>query len=210
MDFTSLTLTATPLALAASLPVTQGILVDIGGAVTDLIWCGAGCPVVMESIPVGGHTLSGALARKWGLSAERAERLKRAYSGGALSADAESQIQAVLWSTLVKWLEDVETALARLSHHEALPQHVYLLGGGSALPEMVEAVRSLAWSQRLQFARYPEVDCLQPTDVPGVANRSGMGRELGDVSALALASWIAKQQREAHRPARILAELCQG
>lgn len=211
LDFTSLTLTATPLALADSLPVAQGILVDIGGAVTDLIWCGAGCPVVMESVAVGGHALTGALARKWGLTGGRAEQLKRAYSSGKLGADADSQIQAVLWSTLVKWLDDVETALARLSHDEPLPQHLYVLGGGSALPEMVDAIRSLAWSQRLHFARYPEVDCLKPTDVPGVVNRSGMGRELGDVSALALASWIAKQQqRTTARPTRILAELCRG
>jgi hypothetical protein len=74
---------------------------------------------------------------------------------------------------------------------------------------MAEAVRSLAWSQRLRFDRYPEVRCLRSTDVPGVMNRSGMGRELGDVSALALASWVGNQQRAVARPARILAELCQ-
>jgi hypothetical protein len=78
------------------------------------------------------------------------------------------------------------------------------------LPEMTDAVRSLAWSQRLRFARYPEVSRLRPTDVPGVRNRSGMGRELGDVSVLALASWVARQQRAGNRPARILSELCQG
>ena len=210
LEFSSLTLTATPLALAASLPVAHGILVDIGGAATDLVWCSAGRPVVLESLPIGGHALTGSLARKWGLTAGRAERLKRSYSSNKLSADAEAQVQGVLWPTLLNWLEDTEAAMARLSHDEPLPQHLYLLGGGSALPEMVEAVRSLAWSQRLRFERYPEVSCLQPTDVPGVVNRSGKGRELGDVSALALASWVAEQQRAGDRPARILSELCQG
>ncbi len=209
LEFSSLTLTATPVGLATSLPAAQGILVDIGGRVTDLVWCSAGRPVAVQSIPLGGHAVTGALARKWGLDAERAERLKRAYSGRSLEADAESQIQAVLWHTLVKWLEDVESALARLGHEEPLPRNVYLLGGGSALPEMLEAVRSLAWSQRLRFARYPEVSCLRPTDIRGVVNRSGMGRGPGDVSALALASWVAGQQCEAGRPARILTSLCQ-
>jgi hypothetical protein len=210
MEFSSLTLTAIPLALAAGLPVGHGILIDVGGAVTDVIWCGAGRPVVMESLPIGGNELTDVLARKWGLTTERAERLKRAYSAGQLSAEAEPQIQATLWPALTRWLEDTETALARLSHDEPLPQSLYLLGGGSALPEMGEAVRSLAWSQRLRFDRYPEVHFLRPTDVPGVVNRSGRGSELGDVSALALASWVANQQRSAGRPARILAELCQG
>lgn len=210
LEFSSLTLTATPLALAASLPMAHGILVDIGGAVTDLVWCSAGRPVVMESLPVGGLDLTSSLARKWGLAPGGAERLKHAYSKHELSAEAEGQVQSVLWPTLLRWLEDTEAALARLSHDEPLPQQLYLLGGGSALPEMVDAVRSLAWSQRLRFVRYPEVSCLQPTDVPRVVNRSGMGRELGDVPALALASWVAEQQGKADRPARILAELCQG
>jgi cell division protein FtsA len=209
LEFSSLTLTATPLALASGLPVPHGILVDIGGAATDLVWCSAGRPVVLESLPIGAYALTTALARRWGLTAGKAERLKRAYAGRKLSAEAETQVQSVLWPTLLRWLEDTEAAMSRLSHDEPLPQHLYLLGGGSALPEMVEAVRSLAWSQRLRFERYPEVSCLQPTDVPGVVNRSGGGRELGDVSALALASWVAEQQWSTDRPARILSELCQ-
>jgi cell division protein FtsA len=210
LEFSALTLTATPLALAAGLAVSHGILVDIGGAATDLVWCSAGRPIVIESMPIGGNALTGALAGKWGLTAGRAERLKRAYCGNELNAEAATQVQGVLWPTLLQWLDDMETALACLSHNEPLPQHVYLLGGGSALPEMVDAVRSLAWSQRLHFSRYPEVSSMRPTDVPGVMNRTGMGQALGDVSALALSSWVAKQQREADRPGRILAELCQG
>lgn len=209
LEFSSLTLTATPLALAAGLPVSHGILVDIGGAATDLVWCSAGRPVVLESLPIGGNSLTMALARKWGLTGVKAERLKRAYSSRRLSAEAETEVQGVLWPALLKWLEETEMAMARLSHDEPLPPHLYLLGGGSALPEMVEAVRSLAWSQRLRFERYPQVSCLQPTDVPGVVNQSGKGRELGDVSALALASWVAEQQRSNDRPARILSDLCQ-
>ncbi len=209
LEFSSLTLTATPLALASGLPVAHGILVDIGGAATDLVWCSAGRPVVLDSLPIGGHALTAALARKWGLTAGKAERLKRAYSGRKLGAEAEAQVQGVLWPTLLRWLEDTEAAMARLSHDEPLPQNLYLLGGGSALPEMAEAVRSLAWSQQLRFERYPQVSCLQPTDVPGVVNRSGRGRDLGDVSALALASWVAEQQWSSDRPARILSELCQ-
>jgi hypothetical protein len=210
LEFSAVTLTAAPLALAAGLPVSQCILVDIGGAATDLVWCSAGRPIVTESLPIGGNALTGALARKWGLTTGKAERLKRAYSGNELNAEAENEVQAVLWPTLLQWLEDMEVALARLCRDEPLPQHIYLLGGGSALPEMLDAVRSLAWSQRLHFARYPEVCALRPTDVPGVMNRSGLGQELGDVSALALSSWVAKQQHESDRPGRILAELCQG
>jgi hypothetical protein len=91
-----------------------------------------------------------------------------------------------------------------------LPQDLYLLGGGSALPEMESAVRSLAWSQRLQFVRYPQVHRLRPTDIAGVVNRSELGNSLGDVAPMALAAWIAEQQQPANRMARMISKILQG
>jgi cell division protein FtsA len=209
LEFSSLTLAATPLALAASQPASQGILVDVGGATTDLIWCQTGRPVMLNSLPTGGEALTHLLLRMWNLSPERAERLKLAYSSGKMAAELGAQVLEVLSPGLQTWLEETETAMARLNQEGLLPQHLFMLGGGSALPEVTEAVRALAWSRRLQFARYPQVGHLRPTDVPGVVNRTGRGRGLGDVSALALAAWAAQQHQPAARPALILSELCQ-
>jgi cell division ATPase FtsA len=209
LEFSALTLTASPLALAVGLSAPQAILIDIGGTTTDLIWCRAGRPVVLDSLSIGGAELTRSLANKWGLLPDRAERLKKAYSSGGLPAEARAEVQGVLWPGLQAWFEQMEAALARLNRDEPLPQHLLLLGGGSALPQMAEAVCSLAWSQRLHFTRYPQVRRLQPTDVPGVVNRTGQGRQMGDLSALALAAWAAQQQRPSERPARILNELCQ-
>jgi len=210
LEFTALTLTAAPLALATAMSTSQGILMDIGGRTTDLIWCQAGRPYMLASLANGGEALTQSLGRKWNRSSEWAERLKRAYSSGDLPTEGKTEVQEVLWPGLQAWLEETEAAMARLNRDEALPQHLYLLGGGSALPEMTEAVRSLAWSQRLHFARYPQVCRLQPTDVPGVVNRTSMGREMGDVSALALAAWIVKLKEPPERPGQILNELVQG
>jgi cell division protein FtsA len=127
-----------------------------------------------------------------------------------MAPDLGAQVLEVLTPGLQNWLQETELAMARLNQEGLLPQHLYMLGGGSALPEVIEAVRSLAWSRRLHFDRYPQVSHLQPTDVPGVVNRTALGRELGDVSAVALAAWAARQQQPADRPALILSELCQG
>lgn len=209
LEFAELMLTATPLSLAAGLSESQGILVDVGGATTDLIWCRAGRPVVLDALATGGMALTRSLIEKWSLTPDQAERLKRTYSNGNLGSDARSRVREVLWPGLQVWLEQTEAAMARLNEDGPLPQQLLLLGGGSALPEMTEAVRSLAWSQRLRFARYPQVSYLRPTDVPGVVNRTDRGREMGDVSALALAAWVAQQQKPLDRPARVLSELCQ-
>jgi cell division protein FtsA len=210
LEFSSLTLTATPLALAAGVPDLQGILVDVGGATTDLTWCRAGRPVILDSLSTGGEALTRALGLKWRLTPNRAEYLKRAYASGQLSDEANAQVRDVMSPALQAWLGETEAAMARMNREEPLPQRLYLLGGGSAVPEIADALRSLAWSQRLHFARYPQVDRLEPTDVPGVVNRTGFGRNPGDVSALALAAWAASQDRPPERPARILAELYQG
>lgn len=210
LEFSTLTLTASPLALAAGLPTSQGMLIDIGGATSDLIWSRSERPLAMESLPIGGNSLTRALARKWSLSAERTMRLLQAYSDGRLDEEARGQVQAVLWPVLQEWLQEAEQVLAAMNQEELLPQDLYLAGGASALPEMESAVRSLAWSPRLQFVRYPQVHRLRPTDIAGVVNRSGLGTDLGDVASLALASWVAGQQQPANRPARIIGGLLQG
>lgn len=209
LEFSALTLSAIPLALAASLTMTQGLLIDIGGTTTDLIWCRAGRPVMLDSLPVGGADLSRALIRKWNLSSERAEQLKRAYCGDRLKDEAKAQVGEVLMPGIEFWLAETEESMARLNREDVLPQHLYLLGGGSLLPGIREALCSLAWSEHLQFVRYPQVSQLWPTDVPGVVNRTGLGREMGDVPALALAAWAGQQTRSPARPARILTELYQ-
>jgi cell division ATPase FtsA len=210
LDFSALTLTATPLALAAGLSNVQGILVDVGGATTDLTWCRAGRPVVLDSLPTGGEALTRSLSLKWRLTSDRAEYLKRAYAGGQLNEEATGQVRDVMSPILQAWLGETEEAMVRMNREEPLPQRLYLLGGGSVVPEMADALRSLAWSRQLSFARYPQVDRLQPTDLPGVVNRTSLGRDPGDVPALALAAWVAHQSRPPDRPARILAELYQG
>jgi cell division protein FtsA len=211
LGFSTLTLTAGPLALAAHLSEPQGLLVDVGGTTTELAWWRASRPVALDSVPIGGASLTGSLVRKWGLSLDKAESLKLAYSRGQLADEIRTQVLEAMTPTLTLWLETVVAALETMSEstEEPLPHHLYLLGGGGLLPEILEAVRSLAWSSRLSFNRYPQMGWLRPADVPGVVNHTDLGREAGDVPALALAAWAVGQVRPPDRPARILSGLCQ-
>lgn len=208
MEFRELILVSTPTALAASVSLPQSLLLDVGGECTDLLWCRGGRPVALHSLPSGGSALTRSLVRKWNLAPDRAERLKKAYVAGRLTAEANGEVQTVMLPVLQEWLRQVEEGLARLDPDEALPSRLYLLGGGSAAPGVAESVSELAWSQRLTFERHPEVHRLRPTDVPQVVNRSELGRGGGDVAALALAAWAGRQQQPPARPARLLSQLC--
>jgi len=211
LEFTSMTLAAAPLALAASQSESQGILVDVGGAATDLTWWRNGRPLAMDTLPLAGKAVNDALVRRWRLSNAKAERLKRAYTGGRLQEGANAEVLGVIAPTLRTWVEGTEVALDRLNEDgdETLPQHLALLGGGGALSEMEDALGTLAWSECLDFERYPQVTRLRPTDVPGVVNRTDRGREPGDVAVLALAAWAAEQTLPQDRPARLLSQICQ-
>jgi hypothetical protein len=209
LEFTELTVGTTPLALAAGVREAPGLLVDVGCDTTQLTWARAGQPLALLALPEGGSALSEALCRKWRVPRDTAEELKRAYAGGKLAAEARSEVQEALLPAIQSWLQATETALAQMAQDEPLPQQIWILGGGTVLPEVADSVRALAWSRQLHFGRYPQVRCMRPADVPGVVNRTELGREPGDVAALALAAWAARQSRPVERPARILAALCQ-
>ena len=210
LEFSMLTITAAPMALVSNLSESRGILVDVGGSTTSLTVWQAGKPVAMSSIPVGGAIFTRALMQTWDLSSDSAERLMRAYASGQLTDSDKSQVLDVMLPALRIWLEKTEGALARLRREKPLPERLFLLGGGSGLPEVMEAACALAWSEGLRFERYPLVERLRPTDVTGVLNRTDLGRGAGDVSALGLAAWTAYQSRPQGRPARILRDLCEG
>lgn len=209
--FSTLILVATPMALTACRSASESLLLDVGGKTTDLIWSRSGQPVAINSLPIGGEAMTKALLRRWDLSLDKAEQLKRAYSGGELADQARAQVRQAMTPALEAWLEATETTLAQLqeSAEKALPDSVYLLGGGSALPDFVETACALAWSRRLTFARYPQIGRLRAQDVGGVVNRTELGHEAGDTPALALAAWAAALARVPDRPARILSELCE-
>jgi hypothetical protein len=210
LEFSALTLTAAPLALSAAVAEPQAVLLDVGGTVTELTLCRAGCPLALQSLPVGGMEVTRALVQRWGLAPERAERVKRLYADDRLPSEAGPQVRETLMPVLRDWLVAVEATLAHLMPDEPLPRQLVLAGGGSALREVAEAVATLAWSERLQFERHPEVAHLRPGDVPGVVNRTDCGRGADDVTALALAAWAARQTRPQSRPARLLGDLCRG
>jgi Ethanolamine utilization protein EutJ (predicted chaperonin) len=177
LGFSGLTLTATPLALAACVAEPQSLILDVGTASTSMTWCRAGKPVAVHSIPMGGAGLTESLLLRWRLTQERAETLKRAYASGQLPPQATAQVHEVLFPAVRAWQDQMEQVLVAVSERvdEPLPRQLYLCGGASALPAMGESARSLARSERLDFPRYPQVTCLHATDVPGVANRTDGG-----------------------------------
>ncbi len=84
-----------------------------------------------------------------------------------------------------------------MAQGDPLPAVVHLLGRATQLPEVADGARALIWSERLRFARYPQVRAVQPIDVPHALIVPDWE---GDFQhpLLCLAAWLAAKE---HGPA---------
>jgi len=136
LSFSSLTMTVAPVALASCATGAQGILLDVGGAHTGIVWWRGGRPVATGSVDAGGCLLTEALERQWRLSPDKAETLQRSLAAGQLAQEVIEQLVAVMQPALGLWREAVEGLLAEMHERsgEPLPHRVLVCGGGSSLP----------------------------------------------------------------------------
>ncbi|MFZ4598776.1 MAG: Amuc_1101 family PilM-like pilus complex protein [Terrimicrobiaceae bacterium] len=122
------------------------LLVDIGARTTNLIFA-EGDRVFSRSIPVGGNTISAAVAKEFGQDITLAERLKieRGFVGlgGAYaepSDPTEARVAKVIRNTMTRLHAEIARSVSfyRTSQAGSQPVRVYLCGGTVSLPYMVE------------------------------------------------------------------------
>jgi len=122
------------------------LLVDIGARTTNLIFA-EGDRVFSRSIPVGGNTISAAVAKEFGQDITLAERLKieRGFVGlgGAYaepSDPTEARVAKVIRNTMTRLHAEISRSISfyRTSQAGSQPVRVYLCGGTVSLPYMAE------------------------------------------------------------------------
>ena len=63
-----------------------------------------------------------------------------------------------------------------------------LCGGGSALPDLLDAIKKYKWSRKIPFARKPIVHYINPKDVTSVIDKTNELKNPWDVTPMAMAS----------------------
>lgn len=156
-----------PQALASAAPGRDAILANVGVKGTSLSLIRHDTLVATHWWPQGGAFFTQGLAQAYNCSPDEAEALKRAYADRALSAHDENLVAHSLAAPAESWLEALTAALRQMATvetasacDEALPEHIYLTGGGSLLPDLSYALLSLASAPALSFRRSPEVESL--------------------------------------------------
>jgi type IV pilus assembly protein PilM len=133
---------------------TAGCIVDIGSIATRVIVAGDGVPAV-TLVPIGGDTLTHAIADALGIDTATAERRKRHTGfGGAGESERDRLVAGV-----TNALQD-----ARFRH--ALPlDSIILCGNGARVPEIESALCNATGARVSIAALPPECSARLPADV---------------------------------------------
>jgi len=195
--------------VASFLKGSEVIGLDVGGRETEIFWSRNGGLLASRTVPLGGRAVSQRLAEVLHLSLQEAEALKLSYSRDQISETIPAAVGEVLGGAVGTWLAEVERHLMVLAGEGSLPHCIYLWGGGSELPELVEAVKTFPWMRELLFARCPEVEVLNPERVPGLLDRTGLSLGRGGLTVMGLTRWACanEMENEADVPAQLLAKV---
>jgi type IV pilus assembly protein PilM len=160
------------------------VLVDFGVNSTDVAVIEHGHPLVIRSLPIGGDSLTKAIARALEMEESQAETYKKAY--GVDQTKLEGKIKAALDPIISLLLEEIEKTLTFYSSRSQTQKinRVILTGGTSALPEI-----SSHLTQRLNLEIQLGDPFAQIKGKEKITQKVG-----GDVSFLAVAVGLAMKE----------------
>jgi cell division protein FtsA len=196
-----LSVIAEPYAVASCLDTPAaadlgGIFVDVGGGTTDVALVRNGGIEATQSFALGGRAFTRRLAVDQSLTLEEAEALKLRYARKELSPAQTREVRRVLDRDVTTWMDGVHLILEELAGDSQLPPYVYLCGGASALPDIMERLKAFPWTERLPCPRPAQVTMLKPCDVTSMKDASGGLVDQQDVTPLGLALQALALQRQ--------------
>ncbi|HVB78151.1 MAG TPA: cell division FtsA domain-containing protein [Candidatus Nitrosotalea sp.] len=164
------------------------IFIDIGGGTTDVALLREGGVEGTRMFNLGGRAFTRRLALAMGVSYEEAEARKLRHSEGLLSPDQERQIHGLVGPDVEVLLQGLALCLRELNQGQVLPGSIFICGGGSLLPEVVQQLNQSDWSQGLPFSRPPQTRLLRPQDVMNLNDTTGELQSARDVGPMGLAN----------------------
>jgi cell division protein FtsA len=186
-----ISIAAEPYAMARCMGVEEGsefsaIFIDIGGGTTDVAVVRNGGVEGTKMFALGGRALTKKLSSVLNTSFTKAEQIKIDYASDLLDERSSKMVHEVLISDCQIWLSGVELTLSEFSNVDLLPSRILLCGGGSALPEIYEVLSDSSWIKKLPFARRPQINFIQPSDVTNVVDKTKLLATQQDITPMAL------------------------
>ena len=192
LDIDLLAVAAEPFAVARSVigndpnANMNAILMDVGGGTTDIAVINDGGVQGTKMFGIGGRAFTRAIERELDINFLQAEEIKLGLGTNKVSESIIPKVENALDRTLDVWLSGVELALGEFTKLDHLPNHIYLCGGGSSLEMLVDKLEKVDWHTKLPFTRKPVVQHIQPDQVVGSIDRTGMVDDHTYITAMGL------------------------
>jgi len=148
----------------------DAIFLDIGGEWTKFFLLERGKLTAISEFKKGGTDFTRKLYQILGTSFPMARVLKHDYSQSHLSKQMRRRVREILSDDIKNWFEILKKTLRKFSK-KLLPSNIFLLGGGSLLPEIPEILEKGNWSS-FSFLLKPEVKQIFPRDLKNLENKT--------------------------------------
>lgn len=128
--------------LSATCGINHGLLIDVGASVTTIMLIHNGLLAQVVSFAVGMDRFSHRIMKTRGGKFVEAQDITRQYAQGLISKEEQMKLSHVFSKETEEWKKSFIRALEVCYPVAPLPEHFYLYGEGSYLPE----VRSALWA----------------------------------------------------------------
>jgi hypothetical protein len=113
-----------------------------------------------------------------------------------LPEDQDRKLSELLTQDVDVLLQGLALCLKELARGERLPSNIYVCGGGSLLPELMNELSKNAWVEGLPFPKPPQARLLQPSDVRSLTDTTGQLQSPQDVGPMGLANHALRVEAE--------------
>jgi cell division protein FtsA len=164
----------------------SAILIDVGGGTTDIAVVNEGGVEGTKMYGIGGRSFTKSIERDLNTDFERAEALKLGLTTGRTPEPRRKPVEAALNKTLGVWLNGVELALEEFKRLDHLPHKILLCGGGASLEMLTATLAESQWYTELPFTKKPTVQLIQPNQVVGITDTTGVIDDHTFITAMGL------------------------
>lgn len=172
----------------------SALLIDVGAGSTSVTLVQQGVVTGSTTFPIGGRSVTAAIAQQLSVPADEAEHLKREFAAGKAGEVQRHKLQRTVEREMGIWLKAFKMSLISLEPQGAMPDVVYLAGGGSQLPELHKELERFGW-ERASFAVKPAIKQLSLSQFSQLVDLSHALDE-DDVVLASLAMLVGHQYQE--------------
>ncbi len=144
--------------------ITNYLIINIGGEVSEIHLISEGVAKQSTSIPLGAHTISREISTQTGLEVGAARSMYEAYRDGRVSEQVKIDVELTINEVKLRWQTYIRNVLSKLATKYMLPSEIIIIGN----PKTEEVVGSILQDPtfiELTSSREITTKLLMPTEL---------------------------------------------